>query len=194
MQCHRHDGRQSGLLDDVERDQRLLGVGERLRDDEVDTRIDRPRGLFLEHRAHGLPRLVVLREDVRVGQVAREERAALVGHLAGELERTPVELFEQMLLADDPQLLAVPVVRERLDDIGAGVNELAMELGDDLGVVEDDLGNERARLQVTPPFAFEQIALGADHGALLEALEEPLFSGGRHSRPSLSRPVSVHLT
>src|SRR5260370_8215764 len=47
-------------------------------------------------------------------------------------------------------------------------------------MVEDDLRDERARLQVTPPLALEQIPLGADHWTLLETLEQTLLGGGRH--------------
>ena len=67
-------------------------------------------------------------EDVRVADVAGEERAGLVGDLLRERERVPVQLLEQVLLADDAHLLAVRVVGERLDDVGARVHELAMEL------------------------------------------------------------------
>jgi hypothetical protein len=35
-------------------------------------------------------------------------------------------------------------------------------------VVQDDLGDERSRLKVSTPLAFEQVAFGADHGAALE--------------------------
>jgi len=51
------------------------------------------------------------------------------------------------------------------------VDELAGQLPHDLGMLEDDLGHERARLQVTAALALEQVALGADDGTLLEPLE-----------------------
>ena len=68
-----------------------------------------------------------------------------------------------VLAADDPQLLAVRVVGERLDDVRARVDELAVQLGHLLRVLEHDLGDERARLQVAAPLELEEVALGADH-------------------------------
>jgi hypothetical protein len=76
--------------------------------------------------------------------------------------------FEDVLLADDPQLLPVAVVGEGLDHVGARVHELAVEFLDHIRVVQDDLGDERTRLKVSSPLAFEQVAFGADHGTALE--------------------------
>ena len=64
------------------------------------------------------------------------------------------------------------VVREGLDDVRAGVHELAMQLGDLLGVLEDDLGDEAAGLHVAPALELEQVALRADHGPVVESLEQ----------------------
>src|SRR5207249_218065 len=109
---------------------------------------------------------------VRVADVAREQRAGLRGHFPGDRERLPVQLLEQVLLADDAHLLAVRVVGERLDDVGARTEEVAVELGDDLGMVEHDLRDERSRLDVAAPLELEEIALGADDRAALQAFEE----------------------
>ena len=84
-----------------------------------------------------------------------------------------VDLLEQVLLADDPHLLPVRVVRERLDDVRAGADELAVELRDDLGLLEHDLGDERAGLQIPAALELEEVPLGADHRALVEPLERP---------------------
>ena len=78
------------------------------------------------------------------------------------LESLPVDRLEIRLAPDHAELLAVAVVGERLDDVGAGVDEVAMELDDDLRVVEHDLGDEGSGLQVAPPLELEDIALGAD--------------------------------
>ena len=68
------------------------------------------------------------------------------------------------------------VVGESLDDIGAGVNELAVQPGDELGMLEHDLGHVGAGLQIAAPLELEQIALGADHRSLVEPFEQPLPS------------------
>ena len=65
------------------------------------------------------------------------------------------------------------VVRERLDDVGARVHELAVQLRDELGMIEHDLGDERAGLEVAPPLELEEVALGADHRPRLQALQQP---------------------
>ncbi len=121
----------------------------------------------------------IVRIDVGVADVPGEEHVALGCDLLRDRERLPVELLEQMLLSDDPHLLAVRVVRERLHDVGARVHEVAVQLRDDLGMVEHDLGDERAGLQIAAPLELEKIALGTDHRALVEPLQEP-FAHERH--------------
>ena len=159
---------------DVERDQRLLRVRERLADHQVDARLGRPADLLVEHGAGPSLRLgVVGLEDVRVADVAGEQRAVLRGDIAGDLQRLAVDRLEVVLAADQRQLLAVGVVRERLHDVGTGVDELAVQLGDQRRLLEHDLRHERARLQVAPPLELEQITLGADDGSLAEPIEEP---------------------
>ncbi len=170
---HRDDRRKARLLDHLERERRLVDVRDGLRDDEVDARVGCPADLLLEHRPHGLLRLVVVRIDVGVADVPGEERPALGCDLLRDRERLPVDLLEQVLLPDDPHLLAVRVVRERLDDVGARAHEVAVQLRDDLGMLEHDLGDEGAGLQIAAPLELEEIALGADHRALVEPLEEP---------------------
>ena len=134
-------------LDDVQRDERLFAPAEGLSDDEVHVCLDGPRDLLLEHPTHCFPGGIVADEDVRVADVAGEQGARVVRDLLRDRERAAVHLLEQVLLVDDLQLLAVGVVRERLDDVGARVHELAVQLGDELRVLEHDLRHERARLQ-----------------------------------------------
>ncbi len=161
------------LLDDVERDQRLLRPRERLADDEVDAGVDRPADLLLEHRAHGLVRRGIRRVvDVGVADVAGEERAGLRRDGLRDLERPAVDRLQILLAADHAKLLAMRVVGERLDDVGARVDEIAMELRDDLGMLEHDLGHERAGLQIAAALELEHVAFGADHGPLVEALQQ----------------------
>jgi hypothetical protein len=71
-----------------------------------------------------------------------------------------------------PQLLAVRVVGERLDDVRPGVDELAVQLADLLGMLEDDLGHERAGLQVAAPLELEQVPLRADDRPVVEPLQQ----------------------
>jgi hypothetical protein len=64
------------------------------------------------------------------------------------------------------------VVGEGLDHVRSGVHELAVQLGDDVRVLEHDLGHVRPRLQVAPALELEQVSLGAEHGPLREPLHE----------------------
>jgi hypothetical protein len=49
------------------------------------------------------------------------------------------------------ELFAVRVVGERLDDFRACVDEVAVQLGDNLRVLEHDFGNEGTCLQIAAP-------------------------------------------
>jgi hypothetical protein len=66
----------------------------------------------------------------------------------------------------------VAVIRERDHHLGPGAQELAVELGDRLGAVEDDLGDVRAALQIAAPLELEQVALGAENDAVAQSVEE----------------------
>jgi len=58
------------------------------------------------------------------------------------------------------------VVGERLDNIGVGMDELAVEPFDELGVLQHHLGHERAGLETAAPHELEETALGAGNGAV----------------------------
>ena len=63
------------------------------------------------------------------------------------------------------------VVGEGLHDVGSGVDEVAMQLGDRFRMLEHHLGHEGAGLQVAAPFQFEQVAFGADDRPGVETLQ-----------------------
>jgi hypothetical protein len=105
--------RRAGVLDDIQRDQRLLAPGKRLPDYEVNAGFDSSADLFFEYRADGGTRVIVGREHVRVADVAREERASLVGNLLRKRERLAVHRLEEVFPPEYAELLAVRVIRER---------------------------------------------------------------------------------
>ena len=80
----------AALMTSVAHD-RLAEPRERLGDDEVDARLGGPADLLLEHRAHVVAGLVA-GPDVRVADVAGEQRAGLGGDVVGQPERGPVDL------------------------------------------------------------------------------------------------------
>ena len=53
------------------------------------------------------------------------------------------------------------------------MDEVAVQLAHDLGMLEHDLGHVRPGLEVAPPLELEQIALGADHRPRRQPLEQP---------------------
>ena len=62
------------------------------------------------------------------------------------------------------------VVREGDHDLGAGAQELAVQLAHCIGKVEHDLGNVRPALQVAAALELEEVSLRAEDDVLLEAL------------------------
>jgi len=64
------------------------------------------------------------------------------------------------------------VVSEGLDDVRAGSQEIAMEVLDLLGEIENHFGDVGSRLQVAPALQFKQIALGANHRAGGKLIEQ----------------------
>jgi hypothetical protein len=150
-------------LDRLERHQRLAGERVRLADDEIDAGVDRPADLLVEDPARLLVRLrVVRRVDAGITDVARQQSAGRARDLLRDRQRRLVDLREVFLASDDLELGAVRVVGERFDDIRAGVDEVAVEALDQLGVLEHDLGHVGAGLQIAAALELEQIAFGAD--------------------------------
>ncbi len=66
--------------------------------------------------------------DIGIADIAREQRAAFERDLLRQLERAAVNRLQIFFAADHAQFFAMRVVRERFDDIGAGVPEVAMQL------------------------------------------------------------------
>ncbi len=85
-----------------------------------------------------------------------------------------IHRLELVLAADDPQFLAMRVIGERFDDVRARVHEIAVDLRHDLGMIEHGFRHERARLHIAATLELEQIALGADDGAVRKPLDETL--------------------
>jgi hypothetical protein len=111
--------------------------------------------------------------DIGIADVACHKRRVgpkLSSHRLRDVERSLVERFKQMLLPDEAHLLAMSVVRKRLDDVGARSHEVTMDLRHYLGMLEDDFGNEAASLKIAAPFELEEVPLGADDASLGEAL------------------------
>src|SRR3712207_9351216 len=104
--------------------------------------------------------------------------------LLREGEGLAVEALEKLHFADDPELLAVGVVGERLDHVRPRVDELAVELRNLLGMLENYLRHEGSGLEVAPALQLEQVALGADNGASIQRSEEGRVGKGCRFRGS----------
>ena len=168
------DDLEAAGLRDLQGGERLARVVEGLADDDVGALLDGPAHHLLEHRADlGLALRVRRIPDVGVRDVAGDQvTGAGVSDLARDCERRPVEGLQELLLADDPHLLAVAVVREGLDDVGAGALEVHVQGAQGLRELEGDLGDELAGGQVSPTLELEEESLRDDDGACVEALGE----------------------
>ena len=82
-----------------------------------------------------------------------------------------------MLFAQKAELLAVGVIRERLDDVRSRMDEFTVQLSHELGVLQHHFRHEGAGLEVAAPLELEQIAFGANHRTLGEALEQSPAAG-----------------
>src|SRR4051795_11957641 len=124
----RHHRRQAELRADVEGDQRLADVVERLGDHEVDALLDGPAELLLVLRAHDEPGPDRVRgvEGPRVADVAGDEGVALARDLVRDPDGLAVQVLELARAPDVLQLLAVRVVGERDHDVRPGAEELAV--------------------------------------------------------------------
>ena len=169
-----HDGGKTGVLDDLGGDQSLAEIVVRLRDDQLRAFLDRPRNLLAVHLPHDRAGPLRIGRVVHPGvaDVPGDERVALGRHLARNPQRVSVQRLEIVLAADRAHLLAMAVVRERDHDLRTGPQELAVQLADGVGEVEHDLGHIRPTLEIAAPLELEQIALGTEHHAVVEPLEE----------------------
>src|SRR6185437_10127947 len=183
--CKRHHRRHLRVLaDGGERHERLVDPGEGLGDEVVDPRFHRPADLLGEDALDLLERGLVGRVvDVGVADVAGEQRAGLARHRLGDAQRRAVHGHQVLLAADDPQLLAVHVVGERLGDVRPRAHEVQVQLFDDLGVLDQHLGHERAGLQVAAALELEHVTIRADDRPFLEARQQAAFLGRRAGRP-----------
>ncbi len=192
MDRHRDRRAQARGLDRVERHLRLCAVRKGLGDHVIDAGVGGPCDLLFEHRPRGThARRVIRIEHVGIADVAGEQRPRLRRDLLRDRERLPIDPLQIVLAPDDLQLLAVRVIRERLDDVRSGMDEIAMHLLDDLGMIEHRFGHEGAGLHVAAPFELEQIPLGADDRPFGQTLEQTLacFTIGRHVRLLAIRPT-----
>src|SRR5208337_2377279 len=178
MGRERHDGRQSRALHHVERDLRFAAPVDRLGDEEVGPFIDGPRDLLLEHGAHGrVGRLVVGLIDIGVADVSRHQAAVAISDVPGDPESLPVDVFQNTLSADYPELLAMSVIGEGFHNVAAGMHEILMQPLDHLRILDYRLRHESARLKVAAPLQLEEIAFRADDWAAFEAIEEARLHG-----------------
>ena len=55
-----------------------------------------------------------------------------------------------------------------------------MELSERVGSIQDDLRHVRPGLDVAAPLELEDVALGAQHRAMLQPLEDAALASSRH--------------
>ena len=114
-----------------------------------------------------------------------DERAAFRGDFFGDCERGAVNQFEIALSVDQAQFFPMRVISEGLDDVRSGAQEISMEVLDLFREIENDFGDVGSRLQVAPALQFKQVALGANHRAGREVIQQTKL----HHCPALLRRV-----
>jgi hypothetical protein len=110
----------------------------------------------------------------REREVAGDERAAFRGNLTRDPDGVAVDVVDLAGEPDGRELVVARVEGHRLEHLGAGAQELAVELRERLGMLDHDLGRERAGLDVAPLLELEQVAAVAEDAPLREPLEDPL--------------------
>ena len=110
---------------------------------------------------------------LRIGGVVRpgerevpgDERVALRRHLPSDADGVAVDLVDLAGEADGRELVIARVEGHRLEDLGAGAQEFAVQLRERIRVFDHHLGCERSRLHVPALLELEQVPAVAEHRA-----------------------------
>ena len=137
-----HDRKIGESLGALEAGARLAEMKEGLSNDEIDPFVHLPPNLLIEELARQLGGLGPF---PRRRQVGGDERS-LAGNLFRQTRGSAVELFDLVGPSHRSELLARAVEGHDLKNLGAGSQELSMELAHGVRMLEGRLGSERSRL------------------------------------------------
>ena len=175
LEAHGDHHRQARLLRPLDGEERLAEPRERLADDEVDPLLHLDRELLVEGLADaviGGGAAVLVHPGQR--EISRHQAAVACG-LARDPHGRAVQVLEPVLEADGRELVAAGVERQRLQDLGARLAELDVELLQRLRPGQRDLGRERAGAHPAALLELEQISPVAQDGTFGEPFEESLL-------------------
>ena len=96
-----------------------------------------------------------------------------VGDLASDAHGITVDLVDLARQPHGRELVVARVEGHRLQDLRAGTQELAVQLRERVGMLDDDLGRERPRLNVPTLLELEQVSAVAQHRAFREPFQDP---------------------
>src|SRR5918996_53752 len=188
LERHRDHGGQPGAGGPLLSDQGLAEPRVRLAEHQVDPLVHHHLELAIEHRPDALGGARILRVVHPCEAEVARHQGLVAGDLAGDPDRGPVDVVDLVGQPDRGQLVLAGVEREGLEDLRPGPEELAVELGQRLGVGQAHLGRERAGPDVPALLQLEQVATVAEDGALGQPLQET-WRG--HRRPHLRRSRST---
>ncbi len=176
MHGESNDRRQPRGLHDLECDRCLAIPIDRLRDEKIRALLDSPTNLLLEHRSDSrVSPGVVGFVGIGVADIAGHQAAMTVGDILGDPQGLTVDRFQNLLAADNLELLAMSVVGERLHHIAARMNKILVQAGYDIRVLEHDFRYKGACLKVSTAFEFKEVAFRADDRAGVEPFEQAMF-------------------
>ena len=141
---HLGDQRQiAGTLDLFDRGQQSLQIAEGLAHEQVDAAFEEPFDLLAEGRPRepGMRSILDSKRSTKRADGPGDQSLASgdVSRFAGELRRAAVHLSGQLLQPELGETEAIGAEGVGLDGVGAGLEVLAVDSGDDLGVGQDDL-------------------------------------------------------
>jgi hypothetical protein len=84
-----------------------------------------------------------------------------------------------MLLPDETQFFPVRVIGERFNHVRPGVDELTMEPGDEVRMLQHDLRSVGPGLEVPTSLELEEVPLGADNRTRFKPFQKARSGRGR---------------
>ena len=158
-------------------DERLLKIKEKLADDEVDTLVYLDAQLFFKLASGDFPGVgVALLVGPRCAEVTRYQDV-VAGNFICNLHGLPVQVQHLLAVADVGQFFAAGIEGEGLYDLGAGADELLMQLLHGIRVLQDDLRSEGTGNDITPLFHLQYVSAIAEDHAFGKPVKYSLLHG-----------------
>ena len=184
-ETHRGDDRQAAFGGRFQRDLHLRQMEKRLQNQKVDAGIFEQANLLGDVVARLAERVHPFALDQLRARHAAGHQGLVAGDFLRQFHRGEVDLLGLRPVAGPVQLLARAEKRQRLQHLRAGVEELAVQFAQRIGMLDGDLGRELAAaaagadllaagaaVDVAAALQFDQIAAVADDRSLLDKFSD----------------------